>query len=100
MSWQVNNGRKRSPVKRGTLIDVVMRSDHYNYTAYVGNHVEKTSHTINCMNYICVTGAVAGEDIKRWSIEGSVGDVLMWREHDDNSKLPTKEMIEEVLNNG
>ena len=100
MSWQINNGRQRSPVKRGTLIDVVMRSDHYNYTSYVGTSVEKTSHSIDGMNYICVTGAVAGEDIKRWSIEGSVGDVIMWREHDDNSKLPTKEMIEEVLNNG
>lgn len=100
MSWQINNGRKRSPVKRGTLIDVVMRADHYGHKSYIGNYVEITSHNVNGVNYICVTGAVAGEDITRWGIDGSVGDVIMWREHDDNSKLATKEMIEEVLNNG
>lgn len=100
MELQINNGRKRSPVKRGTLIDVVMRADHYEHKAYCGNYVERTSHNVNGVNYICVTGAVAGEDITRWGIDGSVGDVIMWREHDDNSKLATKEMIEEALNNG
>lgn len=100
MSWQVNNGRKRSPVKRGTLVDVVMYASHYTDANFVGANVEKCTHNVNGTNYICVTGAVAGGDITRWDIKGMAGDIIMWREHDDNSKLPTKEMIEEVLNNG
>lgn len=95
--YQHNEGRKRSPVKAGTLIDVVMNG-HYATDSDFGFPCEsKSTLAVGGYNYIVVLGVEAGNPIRSWSRTGDIGDIIMWREHGEDSVPPTQEELEEAL---
>lgn len=95
--YQVNEGRKRSPVKSGTLIDVVMLAKYHTADNFFSTCLSKNTMAVGQDNFIVVLGVTAGTPIKRWTREGEIGDIIMWREHGSDSVAPTQEELEEAL---
>ncbi|AKQ07682.1 hypothetical protein [Yersinia phage vB_YenP_ISAO8] len=64
--WTENKGRQRSPVAKGTLIDVkVAIARHKGELIYAERY-----------------GDEAGKDVADWNVTGNIGDVVAWRLHE------------------
>lgn len=102
MEWQINKGRKRSPVKKGTLIDVVLFAGYAHSDNFSGSCIAKQDvDTPYSGNLIVVRGTPTGETIVHWELDNDIGDILLWREYKEGvDNLPSTDLIEEVLNNG